>query len=184
RGRIAVQVGGLRIVCMDDLGPHCEPDAKHSTVNAVMTRLTAGGHHLTLALMESSAEPKEREQLCWDVELADAKKDSHYLFRELVQASDVLWISGAQSMRSFLRRMWDMYDRIPPIVYETEELTDGEDQERIAEENALCEAADIVVVSNDHARQVLRERGIPDVRISRPEELDNLLLDAGAGIEF
>ena len=160
------------MVCMDDRASGREQ----------IEGLAAKGHHVTLVLMDDVDRGMEGVSLALDVELADANTESHYVFRELAPACDVLWIRGAGAMRGFLRRMWNVYDCIPPIVYEVEAIGEQSSEADLEDGTALCEAADVVVVRSDREAQLLRERGIRDVRVSPPDDIEQLLVDVGTAM--
>jgi hypothetical protein len=119
-----------------------------------------------------------------DVELADAK-DAHYVFRELLSQYDVVWVAGCEAMREFLWHLWDMDERVPPIVYDPEEIPSAMSAgsnhsgavEHSEDEVALCHAADVVIVRTEQERQRLLAHRVTRVELSSPATEDRILAE-------
>ena len=156
--RIAVPAGGARIIYMGARVPHRELGADFSAANDFVTRLASEGHHVTCVSMTEPLRTEEYTDLPREIELADATSDPHYVFRDLLSQYDAVWIAGSSSMREFLGHMWDMEERVPPVIYEPGEVpADGDEaaKDLFDEELTLCQGADIVLVRSEEARQRL-----------------------------
>ena len=156
--RIAVQAGGTRILYMCERVPHRELGPQFAASNDFVARLASEGHHVTCVSMTEPLQAHDYTDIPREVELADARSDAHYIFRELLSQYDAVWIAGSRSMRQFLGHMWDMAERVPPIVYEPSEISaeaDDAAKGRFDEELTLCYGADIVLVSSEEERQTL-----------------------------
>lgn len=181
--RVTLQAGGVRILCMDDRVPHRELGPEYAAVNDVVTRLTTAGHHVTLASMEQPLQENEHSDIAWDIELADVMTAGHYVFRELLPACDVVWIRGRQNMQNFLRRMWNMYEKIPPIVYEAGSVSaEEESASALAEDVALCEAADVILVPSEGERELLSDKNVGDVHVVAVDDIGKVLVEVGTSV--
>ncbi len=177
--RFSMQADGARILYLSKDLPHRELKPDGTRAYDFVTRLVSRGQHVTCV---PTAQTGEYADIPRDVELADVK-DAHYVFRELVSQYDVVWIVGTTSMREFLGHLWDMDERVPPIVYEPGEVqaagmadpSDADAIERFQEEVALCQAADIVIIRTEEERQTLLAHRVNRVELSSEATADRIL---------
>jgi O-antigen biosynthesis protein len=177
--RISAQAGGRRILYMVPAIPHADSGMMQS--RDFIARLSAEGHHLTCVSMAQSLQADDSDDLPRGIELADAKADTHYVFRELLSQYDLVWVTGHQGMREFLWHLWNMEERVPPIVYQPEEIVeeapaDAEENPGFEEEVSFCQAADIVVVRSEKDRQRLQRHRISRTEVLSADSVDKILV--------
>ena len=117
--RFAVAADGLRILWMDSFAAIVNGSPESSHLQNTLQQLTAAGHHVTFVGMDASL-PGEALKAN-NIEVVNAIHASHYVFRELLSQYDLVWVRGNRNMQAFLDHLWNMYDRVPPIVYEADQ---------------------------------------------------------------
>ena len=182
--RFAMQAAGARILYMCKDLPHRNFGSDGAQANEFIARLVSTGQRVTCVSTTSSPESTQYTDIPRDVELADAK-DAHYVFRELVSQYDLVWVAGSESMREFLWHLWDMEERVPPIIYEPENISaaaapdwsDADAAERFEDEVALCQAADVVIVRTEQERQILLAHRASRVELFSHDTADRILAE-------
>ncbi|HUI82808.1 MAG TPA: glycosyltransferase [Candidatus Binatia bacterium] len=171
--RISAQAEAARIVYFAGHLPHRDDASGFALDTNFLTGLVRQGHYVTCVLPSHPLPESDNTQFSREVEWADAKAAPHYVYRELLSAYDGVWIEGRENMREFLRHMWNMKRRIPPIVYQPrvvlshppEDADDEQATREFEEDRALCQAADIVIVESEADRQLLRCNALQEVRV-------------------
>lgn len=166
--RFAVAADGLRILWMDSFAASANGPSESSHLQNTLQQLTAAGHHVTFVGMDASL-PGEALQAN-HIEVVNAIHASHYVFRELLSQYDIVWVRGHRHMQAFLDHLWNMYDHVPPIVYEADQA----EAKGPEGGSVIYAAADVVLVSTEGERDLLIREGVRDVRVSSgqtPEEL-------------
>jgi GT2 family glycosyltransferase len=157
--RIAAQDSGLRILYLCKRVPHRELGPRFAEANRFIANLASEGHHVTCVSMMKPLQADDYSDLPREIELADARSDAHYVYRELLSQYHIVWIAGSASMREFLGHMWDMADTVPTIIYEPSEIpgeADDAPKGRFDEELTLCYGADVALVESEEEWQRLR----------------------------
>jgi hypothetical protein len=84
-------------------------------------------------------------------------------------------------MREFLWHLWNMDERVPPIVYQpgqiaqAEEAVDTAAAQSLEEVTAFCQAADIVMVTSSAERELLMPHHISRIEVFSDAAVQTIL---------
>ena len=180
--RIAVGAGGARVIYMTRRIPHLPVGQESAKENDFLRWLVGHKHHVSCVSICEALAQDEYTDIPREVELADAKSATHYVFRELLSQYDAVWVADRESMRELLWRLRNMDERVAPIIYQPATVqaeareVDADDWDGSFEENVtFCQAADIVLVSSEQERQLLLDNRVSRVEIMSEQTTARIL---------